>query len=178
MFGESWEANAKHDNDYPLLYGAVRPSPIVGTSETFRLEFAICTKAGINRRGVTEALSDTKQICKDLISYFTNPYFDDDFQINKQSGVTLNPFQDADDDGVYGWSFELDIIAPFDWDVCQIPVTGLPVPSNTGLVEIYDINTNQTIVTLNAGARYGVEQLQAIIDTITNNTTTIIDPIV
>lgn len=46
-----------------------------------------------------------------------------------------------------------------------------------GSVTIKNINTGTVITTVNCGSEYFVEQLTEIVDTLTNNTTTIIDPL-
>jgi len=56
----------------------------------------------------------------------------------------------------------------------EIYITGTPCEG----VDIIDIETGLVITTVISGGSYSVEQLTEIVDTIDNNTTTIIDPII
>ena len=44
VFGDPWEPNAKHDIQYPLLFGMIQPSPISGTKEGFSILFTVCDR--------------------------------------------------------------------------------------------------------------------------------------
>lgn len=142
LFGDPWEKNAKFNIQYPMLFGMVRPSPIQGTSETFVIEFFVCDKPGVNKRGEIEALSDTKQIANDVLAYFAGETFVDDFQIDKQDTVNIVPFVESFDNNVCGWSFELPLKQPFEWDLCVVPYSGSPAELSDGAATIYDQNNN------------------------------------
>jgi hypothetical protein len=142
LFGDPWEKNAKINIEYPMLFGMVKPSPIQGTSETFVIEFFVCDKPGVNKRGEIEALSDTKQIANDLLSYLAGEDFTDDLQIDKDETIQLSPFVESFDNNVCGWSFEVPIKIPFEWDLCSVPYTGSPATASDGAATIYDQNNN------------------------------------
>jgi len=174
FFGNAPEVNANFDNNYPLLHGYVIDSPLQMGKEQHIFDFVLIDKPGLNRRSEQECLSDTKLIFKDLLSYMYSAEFGIDFQIN--TDITLSPVIDYLDDGTVGWTGKIVFESIFDFDLCSVPVSGLPSTANPNDVQIVD-QDNNIIATIPAGGYYTVEVLQAIIDTINNNSATVIDPI-
>jgi hypothetical protein len=125
-----------------MLFGMVRSSPIQGTSETFVIEFFVVDKPGVNKRGEIEALSDTKQIANDVLSYLNGETFTDDFQIDQDETINMVPFVESFDNNCCGWSFEVPLKQPFEWDLCSVPYDGSPATLSDGTASIYDQNNN------------------------------------
>lgn len=166
LFGDPWEKNAKFNIQYPMLFGMVRPSPIQGTSETFVIEFFVCDKPGVNKRGEIEALSDTKQIANDVLSYLNGETFTDDFQIDQNGTISMVPFVESFDNNCCGWSFELPLKQPFEWDLCSVPYSGSPATLSESTVEIYDQHGN-LLYTLYPGQMLVVNDLTTETETYT-----------
>ena len=163
FFGDPFEENAKFDNRFPLIFGMVRPSPLHWQQELSIFEIYVCDKPGINKRSEQEILSDTKLIFKDFLSYMKGAKFTEDFDLN--TDVTLDPFVESFDDSVSGWSGLVEFQSIYDWDLCSVPTTGLPVVSDENAVNIIDQNNN-VIATIPSGGYYTVEVLQQLLQTL------------
>lgn len=154
IFGDPWEANAKHNIAYPLLFGMIQPSSTNGTKETFSISFTVCDREKTDKSNTTNVLSNTKQIANDLIVYFQqNQNFTDDFTIDEQ--VTFEPFVESFDDHCAGWTFTVNFNSPFEWNLCGVPYTGSPASLSDGTVTIYDQNNN-LVTNLYPGQTYTV----------------------
>ena len=141
VFGDPWEANAKHEVQYPLLFGMIQPSSTNGTKETFSISFTVCDREKTDRSNTLNVLSNCKQIANDLVVYFKqNTSFTDFFQVDEQ--ITFEPFIESFDDNCAGWTFTVNFNQPFEWDLCGVPVTGNPANLSEEGVKVYDQNNN------------------------------------
>lgn len=175
-FNDPWdEQSGGQSIKYPMMFAVLEPSIIGENIDKTVFKIYISDRVKKGERNEVEVLSDTKLICKDLLVYLAYTRFSDIVVIKKD--VTLNNFTQSFDDELSGWWFDLEIKTKFDWNLCSIPVTGTPPIYNPTNVSIIDSVTGLTIASVPAGGVYTVEQLQEIIDTITANTTTIIDPL-
>lgn len=155
-----------------MLFCEPVSSEVAKNYDSFTLQFMIVNQPiRDNRNSIQEVLSDTKLMANDVIAYLA-------YQISEMvltDVVGMEHIVDAGDDSVTGWRFSVNFKLNQGLDSCNIPATS--TPDNTyGQVLILN-QDGDTIATLNAGQTYTVEQLQAVIDTIDNNTATIIDPI-
>lgn len=175
VFGDPWEPNAKHDIQYPLLFGMVEPSPISGTKEGFTILFTVCDREKTDRTNTLEVLSNTKQLVNDLLSYFKYEDFNDYFTIDEN--ITPEPFVESFNDNCAGWSFSVTFNQPFEWDLCSVPYSGSPSALNPDYVQIVD-QDNNVLAQLKVGT-YTVTQLTTLLqDLSTTPTTTIIQDII
>lgn len=158
---------------YPCLTALLSSTEPTDQQETYSILFTVwdVPSDDNHRTQAQEALSDTKLIANDVVAYFK--YGMDDVSVDVP--VTMTPVYDAGEDGSYGWEFTLNLRLNQGLDLCIVPMTGINY-ANTNVVSIVNQN-GDVIETLTAPNIYTVEELQAVIDTITNNTTTIIDPL-
>lgn len=157
---------------YPMLFCEVKGSGVGENYDRYDFDFMVVNQPkSDDRTSVQEVLSDTKLMANDVIAYLkmrVSDYFlDPDF--------VLEPIIDASDDAVTGWKWSLSIRLNQGLDSCIIPSDLTPANDSSKVLILNQ--DGDTIATLYAGMTYTVEQLQAVIDTITGNTTTIIDPI-
>lgn len=160
--------------EYPNLLMELTASDIIDNVETYTFDFLLIDiVSDDNREAETiETLSDTKLMANDVIAFLKYKVS----QVNIDLPVNLEPIQFGGSDGFVGWRFSIRFKIPQGLDACVIPMTG-SVVVNTSVVRIR--NQDGTIIhELTAPNDYFVEELRAIIDTIDNNTVTIIDPIV
>ena len=150
---------------YPMLMGILQPNKITGNSDITVIEFFVLDKVKKDKRNETDVLSDTKLICLDLLTYLKQTKWVEFLSIN--TDITLNDIIDAGADEVSGWSFQLELRAKFEWDLCSVPITGQPSQVNPQSCFIIDQNGN-TLATLPPGSYYTVEVLQEIIQTLTD----------
>lgn len=174
FFGDLWEYAAKKNDKFPVMLCALKQTRLTDKLDTLVFQigfFDLVTKDESNELGV---LSDTRTMCIDCITYFKSPAFAN-FKVT--TNATLEDFTEKFDHEVSGHFFDLELTQVNKMDVCGLPISGLPSYPNPQVVEI--INQNGIVIaSLVVGQQYQVEELQAVIDTITGNTTTIIDPIV
>jgi hypothetical protein len=187
FFGDSWELGASTPPKYPLMQvGLVSDSTNLQTyTRTFRIEFTdLVKKDEINELFVQ---SDMNLLALDFLLYMENIKDSNDLGLIISDNVTLNPFTEKHDDEVTGYGLEFSVTGHIGDLSCALPI----VPgnyfennyifvggANAGdfVVEIKDQDGN-ILQTFTTSGSYTVEVLQQIIDTITSNTSTIIDPI-
>jgi len=169
FFGDIWEYSTKKKDKFPVMLCTLKESRVTGKLDTFSFQigfFDLVDKAETIELGV---LSDTREMCKDCITYFNSPTFND-FLVNKNA--TLEDFTEKFDHEVSGHFFDLELTQQNEMDVCALPISGAPNYSSSKVVNI--INQNGTVIaTLVGGQSYQVEQLQQIIQTLGTAPTTI-----
>jgi len=188
FFGDSWELGASTPPKYPLMQvGLVSDSTNLQTfTRTFRIEFTDLVKKGESNELYVQ--SDMNLIALDFLIYMERIQDSNDLGITISTDVTLNPFTEKHDDDVTGYGFEFSVTGHIGDLSCAIPVMSgnyfennyiYVGGANAGgfVVEIKDQDGN-VLQTFNTSGEYVVEVLTRVRDTITANTTTIIDPIV
>ena len=189
-FGDESEADTNVKIVYPFLNVILQNSTLSKGIVTRNYLCIVSDLVNEDLSNIDHVISDTEQICFDLPNYLravSNSGLIGAFKVNDT--VTLTDFTERNDDDVSGHFFDLSISSPQGANSCNLPIEagniltnnyiyvgGTTVPSGTFLVEIKDQDGN-ILQTFNTSGTYTVEVLQQIIDTITNNTSTIIDPI-
>jgi hypothetical protein len=173
--GRIYDFASSGDTKYPSLwidYGNASVNNVnMGGSESFvTLRIFIIDKLNNGNLNETEVRSDTQSICLDLIAYLSHPNFD--WQID--SNISLVPIgEEAEEDKLAGWYFDLSFRQSFERDRCAIPFTSNPAPSQARdyFVRILDQDGN-LITTVNPMSSYTVTVATIITDTIDANTAT------
>lgn len=173
LFGIPPDKDPDTATEYPQLWCVIVSSEIQEDQEAHSIEFIVWDQPSDenNKDQATEALSDTKSIANDTVAFIKNNYADIDIDLP----VSMEPLYEVGEDGCYGWKFTINLRLNQGLDLCSVPISGVS-PEYHGQVLI--LNQDGDILSvLNPGQTYTVEELQAVIDTITNNTGAIIDPI-
>lgn len=187
-FGDKWEVNANDDLHYPLMWVSLLPTqPDKSGLVTRKFQIDISDKVNKDESNETHVLSDTESICFDLLNYLEK--IADASEISMLFGNTseLTDYTEDRDDMVSGWFFTVEIKSHQQGSSCNLPITSGNIfddnyiyvggtTSGNFLVEIKDQNGN-VIQSFDTSGTYTVEVLTQIMDTITSNTATIIDPI-
>ena len=171
LFGDPWEYGANNTIQYPLVGVNLNNSNLNGNLQTFNFNVFVCDLVHKDESNETEVLSDLHTVTLD---YWANirMYLQDLYNADVNLTANLTDFTERFDDEVTGWQLDFSINQIYDRGICDTPDSG----ENAGKAFIIDQNGN-VLTYLNAGQSYTVEVLQAIIDTINNNSSTIIDPI-
>ena len=171
LFGDPWEYGANNTIQYPLVGINLNNSNLNGNLQTFNFNVFVCDLVHKDESNETEVLSDLHTVTLD---YWANirMYLQDLYNADVNLTANLTDFTERFDDEVTGWQLDFSINQFYDRGICDTPDSG----ENAGKPYIVDQNGN-VLAYLNPGQAYTVEVLQAIIDTINNNTSTIIDPI-
>lgn len=178
-FGEISDVGASNAENYPMLRCVLRPegSERGEALNSFYFDFAVLdipNKTG-NDTNVQECLSDTKLIADDLVAYFRYTKFETPLKI--QLPVTMQSGTEMTDDEVTGWMFTIKMSLAQGLDLCAIPSVAYTPPIDYNKVRILSKATGAVLYRILAGQDFTIEELTEIIDTITANETTIIDPI-
>lgn len=172
IFNEPWEWGSEGAITYPFLGVNLAAGSVNGKIQTINFEMYFCDLVHKDTSNQWDVSSDMHKIALEVYSQLKyNLEIQYDAQLN--GAATLEDFTEKFDDEVTGWMLKISIDQAFDHSVCTLPSSNV----NAGKPYIVDQNGN-ILHYLNPGEGYTVEVLQAIIDTITSNTTTIIDPIV
>ena len=190
-FGDKWEVNANDDLHYPLMWVSLLPTqPDKSGLVTRKFQIDISDKVNRDESNETHVLSDTESICFDLLNYLEQISDNEDIGLRISKNTQLTDYTEDRDDMVSGFFFEITLSSHIAGFSCNLPINSgnifdgnyIYVGGQTSggttafVVEIKDQNGN-TLQTFTTSGTYTVEVLQEIIDTITGNTSTIIDPI-
>lgn len=178
-FGKIDEVGASNAENYPMLFCELKSDGSERSEQlnSFYFDFAVLdipNKDG-NNTNVKEILSDTKMIADDLVAYFRFTKFETPLKI--QLPITMQSVTEMLDNEVTGWMFTVKMSIAQGLDLCAIPSVAYTPPIDYNKVRIIDSVTGDVLYRIPAGGSFTVEQLTEIIDTITSNTVTIIDPI-
>ena len=169
FFGDIWEYATKKGDKFPVMLCTLKQSRVTGKLDTFSFQIGFFDRVTKDESIELGVLSDTREMCKDCITYFNSPTFND-FLVNKNA--TLEDFTEKFDHEVSGHFFDLELTQQNEMDVCSLPISGAPNYSSSKVVTIIDQDGN-IVTTLVAGQSYLVEQLQQIIQTLGTAPTTI-----
>lgn len=170
FFGDIWEYATKKGDKFPVMLCTLKQSRVTNKLDTFSFQVGFFDKVTKDESIELGVLSDTREMCKDCITYFNSPTFND-FLVN--NNATLEDFTEKFDHEVSGHFFDLELTQQNEMDVCALPISGAPNYSSSKVVSI--INQNGIVIaTLVGGQTYQVEELQQIIQTLNTPPTTII----
>lgn len=189
FFGDNWEVGASGGLQYPLGWVSKLPTTYDKSGMTVhKFQVDISDKVNNDESNETNVLSDTEQYCFHLIDYIEKVADLNDFIINIGSVSEITDYTEKRDDKVSGNYFTIEIRSHNLNNSCVLPVFDGTIFRDEYIyiggdiaggfvVEIKDQSGN-VLQTFNTSGVYTVEVLQQILDTITANTATIIDPIV
>jgi hypothetical protein len=189
FFGDNWEVGASGGLQYPLGWVSKLPTTYDKSGMTIhKFQVDISDKVNNDESNETNVLSDTEQYCFHLIDYIEKVADLNDFIINIGSVSEITDYTEKRDDKVSGNYFTIEIRSHNLNNSCVLPVFDGTIFRDEYIyiggdiaggfvVEIKDQSGN-VLQTFNTSGVYTVEVLQQILDTITANTATIIDPIV
>jgi len=189
FFGDNWEVGASGGLQYPLGWVSKLPTTYDKSGMTVhKFQVDISDKVNNDESNETNVLSDTEQYCFHLIDYIEKVADLNDFIINIGSVSEITDYTEKRDDKVSGNYFTVEIRSHNLNNSCVLPVFDGTIFRDEYIyiggdiaggfvVEIKDQSGN-VLQTFNTSGVYTVEVLQQILDTITANTSTIIDPIV
>ena len=170
--GELKDSNLGKGDLYPRLMFELIPSTIDLGQEFFSFRVGCFDRVMTDQSNRLNVLSDCRQILTDFCGYFkNNPSLNALFL---QLPVTLTDYVEYKADGVAGYFMDVNFKQYQGLNYCGIPVNGAPINPNS--VKIIDQDGN-ILEQLHPGQQYTVEVLRRIIETITSNEATIIEPL-
>jgi hypothetical protein len=189
-FGDKFEVGASENIQYPLLWCSLQNVAMTDNVVERRFLIDISDKVNLDESNENHVLSDCEQIAFDLLNYLEQISDNEDIGLRISRNTQLTDYTEDRDDMVSGFFFEITLSSHIAGFSCDLPINSgnifdgnyIYVGGQTSggttafVVEIKDQNGN-TLQTFTTSGTYTVEVLQEIIDTITGNTSTIIDPI-
>jgi len=189
-FGDKWEVGASENIQYPLLWCSLQNVAMTDNVVERRFLIDISDKVNLDESNENHVLSDCEQIAFDLLNYLEQISDNENIGLRISRNTQLTDYTEDRDDMVSGFFFEITLSSHIAGFSCDLPINSgnifdgnyIYVGGQTSggttafVVEIKDQNGN-TLQTFTTSGTYTVEVLQEIIDTITGNTSTIIDPI-
>jgi len=190
-FGDESEADTNVEIVYPFMNVILQGSSIAEGVVSRRYMIVISDLVNKDISNVNQVLSDVERLCYDVPNYLRqvrNSGYLGAFKFD--ANISLTDFTERNDDDVTGHFFDLTISCAIGNDSCNLPINSGNILYNNYIyvggyinqvvgnfqVDIKDQNGN-TLQTFTTSGTYTVEVLQQIIDTINNNTATVIDPI-
>ena len=189
-FGDKWEVGASENIQYPLLWCSLQNVAMTDNVVERRFLIDISDKVNLDESNENHVLSDCEQIAFDLLNYLEQISDNENIGLRISKNTQLTDYTEDRDDMVSGFFFEITLSSHIAGFSCDLPINSgnifdsnyIYVGGQTSggttafVVEIKDQNGN-TLQTFTTSGTYTVEVLQEIIDTITGNSSTIIDPI-
>lgn len=120
--GDLWEVvqhNKLTDFTYPLLF--VTDSPAALGDGEITNSFNVLVMDQANEDIENEVKSDTLLILLDFIAYFEKLYRDNWKYVSIQKSGSVEPFTERFDDTLTGWTININLKQPLQYDECQIP---------------------------------------------------------
>lgn len=147
---------------YPLMFMEDLPSPMTPGVETFvfRVHF-MATVAQLKDRGpddtigsnLNEVKSDMRQCAKDFLAFWVQDRIYPELDIEK--GTTPTFFEDETADRLTGCYIDVTFRQAFDYNVCAIPVEGVPPPPVEGCdPATYKNSDDSFIQSIDSGATF------------------------
>ena len=188
-FGNESEADTEVKIVYPFMNAILQNQNMNNGIVTRTYLIIISDLVNKDLSNLNHVISDTERICWDLPLYLrqvSNSGLLGSFKVNMNVNVTHDVARNDDD--VASNYFDLTISSPIGNDSCNLPINSGNILTNNYVyigggsmsgnftVEIKDQDGN-VIQSFDTSGTYTVEVLTQIMDTITSNTSTIIDPI-
>ena len=107
-----------NEESYPAV--VIVPNVSNGTIGSVQVNFSIffCDVLIADGSNTRDVYSDTLEVAKDFVSYFTNPT---DLEWSLMEDFSLTPFEEKFDDIVGGWQLDCSVEIPFRHSICDIP---------------------------------------------------------
>jgi hypothetical protein len=187
-FGDESEADTDVQIVYPFMNAILQNQSILNGIVSRTYLIVISDLVQKDKSNLNHVLSDTERICWDVPLYMrqvSNSGLVGAFKVNPN--ITVTPDDSRNDDDVASSYFDLTISSPLGNDACNLPINAGNIldgnyiyvggaMSADFIVEIKDQDGN-VIQTFNTSGQYVVTVLTGIQDTITANTSTIIEPL-
>ena len=119
-FGELYDFAASGTTQYPAMAVTLEPTQYQGNVLIYSFNVYMLDLVHKNLENATEVLSDTIQMCTDVIALVDNRLYD--WRVEKTS--TLTDIQGGQDDEVTGHWFNLKLRVASPTDRCAAPVFG------------------------------------------------------
>ena len=139
--------------------------------ESYEFKMYFLTQHKLYEGRDIEMVSDMKLIATDFLIWLRQTKFQ--YFLTIEENITMTDFNHSFNDDCCGFYFTLRVKQFLDWDLCRIPMDGYTPPDNNS-VKVYDQDGN-LLYTLYPGQTLTVELLKEIVDSITNNNSTVIE---
>lgn len=106
------------------MWVVIQPAPMGVSTSDFNLLICLCDSVRRGNENLTEIISDTWQIAKDVIAQLRDPDYPWDFPRTQKP--TINPFKEKSTYSYAGVWFEVNLTAPDPTDTCRIPFSTSP----------------------------------------------------
>lgn len=117
FFGDIADLGADSPIQYPVLYADVAPSNFSYKVIGLNIQMMVMDIVKKDLSNENEVLSDCLQMMEDVIIELRNP--SEIFLI--QDSISLTPFSDSQGDEVSGWTANITINIPSNYNSCAVP---------------------------------------------------------
>lgn len=118
FFGDEWDFATSGVVNCPAMIVVLEPSNLTTSVLTYNFKIYVGDLVHKDLSNKVEVLSDTLQICLDIIYSIQNPDYNWAIESNT---ITLTDFEDSFDCELYGHYFNLKIRTSSPFDRCAIP---------------------------------------------------------
>jgi len=123
--GDPWEFNTSGTTQFPAMLLQPQPSAIAEKTFTYNFTAWFMDLVDNEERNENEVLSDTQLIALDFAAQLTHEDYEWEFD---RTGSSMIPFTERLDEELSGWTIDISLKVPFDYNRCQIPQTAINIP--------------------------------------------------
>ena len=124
--GDPWEFNTSGSTEFPAMLLQPQASTTGDKTFTFNFTAYFMDLVDDGERNEREVRSDTQLIALDFTAQLTNSQYEWMFDRSTKSVI---PFTERFDSELTGWTIEIALTIPFDYNKCQIPETAINIPT-------------------------------------------------
>ena len=158
---DPWEFNTSGNTEFPAMLLQNQPGTVGDKVYTYNFTAFFMDLVDDGERNEREVKSDMQLIALDFVAQLTNTGYEWQFD---RSGKSVIPFTERFDSEVTGWTIDIGLSVPFDWNKCQIPETAINIPTSfrDNEVTITDANNPLSPIIKTGGETYACLALNTI----------------
>jgi len=137
------DIETKQEPLYTKMYVVPGSVQLAQNRLLYNLSIIILDQINDDYSNQEEVMSDTLEICKDVFTIlyqsYTANYGGFSIDYTPLWGPNVTPFTERFETILGGWTMNLTIEQPFDYNTCVLPISGFTVPASVNKVTYYQI---------------------------------------
>ena len=118
--GDQWEVATSGTTNYPMFWAVAQDSVVRRGERGYKFQLIVMDLVQTGEGNENDVLNDTNQILGDVLSELKMGGYSD-IDLKFSDDFAMQPFTEKNDDSVAGWTCDVTIWTPFNWNSCVIP---------------------------------------------------------
>lgn len=137
------DVETREEPVYTKMYVVSGPVQFLQNELRYQLSIIILDRINEDLSNQEDVMSDTLEIVKDVFTIlyqsYTAEYGGFTLDYNPEWGPAVNPFLERYETILGGWTLNVTISQPFDYNDCVLPISGLTLPTSVNYVNYKQI---------------------------------------